>query len=1484
MKLVLLNIISLVFLLNTHFSNAQLLFKLGNNGRTNGREITIDKDSNLIITGTFQGKLNFSRDGVYELTSNLGSKDIFVAKYTKSGNLLWAKSFGTSGIEYPTAIASDEKGNIYLSGYFGSENLPGRFIDLDPDESEDKFYGRGGLDCFVSKFNSNGDYQWGFVLTNIDGNGSDIIWDLDVTNKGDIYLGGIFTGTLDFNPLGQRKRIANTTENYGYFISKYNSKGENQWVDIVGANIINPLQEGFLSLDINNSGSVSVSGNFRDTAFFAPDIDTDFPMVSSGESDMFIARYNSLGKIQYRGGFGGTQQDMVMPGASRFSHNGNFYIIGKFKGTADFYPSFGEKILSSSSNNAEVFLASYTSTGALRWVFNIKQSIGDAQGLKLAFDEDNNVCVSGWLSGSANFDPFGQKILNSNGTDGAGDAFLAKYDNSGKLLWANHFGGLISGTDKNGNSQITIASGLAIDNQDNAVICGKFYGENVDFDPSDSTAFLTVEISNDMFVAKYDYDGNLWQEGATARPYLRVISPNGGEIWNIDSTRIITWYSRNVDKVKIELSIDNGDNWDVIADSVLASSSSFTWQVENIESEVCRIKICDVSDKQYFDESNGNFIITDEVKPIRVIFSYGTPETSAGKSIVNDKDNSFIVASSFQGTINCDNGKGKTNLTAIGNSDMALVKYGELGNLIWAFNIGNEGLICEPTAMGIDNQGNLYVAGYFGGSSNNLMQFDPSGKAKSIKGFSSNDAFLVKYDKNGKYIWAFSIGNTETATNEKINDISVENNGDIFITGYFSGNVDFNPDKKAENIIKSDGNNENLFLAKYSSNAVYRWAIPLNLNTHNPDIELSASIVADKVGGCYLSGNFRDSSNFDPINSNGKFQNSEAESDIFIAHYKINSRLDWIMSIRGDDNDLTQSGNLRLSQDGNLYLSGNFKGNADFHPGLIDKVLSSDSTEDMFLASYRTNGDLRWAFKINSDFCKPNKMDFDSSDNIIVAGYFYGDAQFDSNIDSLIFTSNTKDESSDIFIAKYSNEGKFIQEMNFGIDSAGSEQYSMPNDISIDSKNNLLITGQFFGDNFDFNPDDEHYYLNSQGGSDAFVSKYFDSGQLWIQAVDSAKLYLLTPNKNDVWQVGSKHYIKWSSKYIDTLNISYSTNNGLDWLMVSNNISAGSGSFTWLIPNTPSDSCKIMIQDPNHKSRIDLSNNFTITDRTITILYPNGSEKFISGNAYTILWESTNIKNLDIYYSVDAGENWSPLAINLLSKKDTLTWTVPNINSQKCLIKIIDNNDNRIYDLSNEYFTIEKIKNPEITLLAPNNNEEWLINNSYLIKWTSKDIDKVKIDLSLDLGNSWQSIINSYLNDNNNYLWQIKDSLIVSDSCLVKVSDLANPQVFDISDSAFAIRLISNVTDNNINDLELEAFPQPFRDKLTIRYNLLMRNYINLKIYDMIGNNILNLASDFQNSGLHEYKLNFSEIPTGFYYLLIQIGEITKVRELIHIK
>ena len=128
----------------------------------------------------------------------------------------------------------------------------------------------------------------------------------------------------------------------------------------------------------------------------------------------------------------------------------------------------------------------------------------DDSGVSVGLDSATNVYVDGWFRGTVNFDPgLGTNNLASNGTGGAGDAFLAKYDASGHLVWANGFGGSVTG-----QSNVSMAAGMTLDTRDNVYMTGLYYG-SADFDPSTNSVTLTNAGSSDIFLTKYTPSGTI---------------------------------------------------------------------------------------------------------------------------------------------------------------------------------------------------------------------------------------------------------------------------------------------------------------------------------------------------------------------------------------------------------------------------------------------------------------------------------------------------------------------------------------------------------------------------------------------------------------------------------------------------------------------------------------------------------------------------------------------------------------------------------------------------------------------------------------------------------------------------------------------------------------------------------------------------------------------------------------------------------------
>jgi hypothetical protein len=184
---------------------------------------------------------------------------------------------------------------------------------------------------------------------------------------------------------------------------------------------------------------------------------------------------------------------------------------------------------------------------------------------------------------------------------------------------------------------------------------------------------------------------------------------------------------------------------------------------------------------------------------------------------------------------------------------------------------------------------------------------------------------------------------------------------------------------------------------------------------------------------------------------------------------------------------------------------------------------------------------------------------------------------------------------------------------------------------------------------------------------------------------------LLSPIGGENWETEINYEIKWTSQYSEWFKIVYSTNNGLNWLTVTDSVSALVNSFNWIIPNTPSTNVKLRIYDGEDSSFSDTSGIFTIYRPGITVLNPIPGEQIKVGIRKTIQWESNDVNAVVIEYSIDNGENWQLIASNVSSFAGGIKsyeWTVPNSPSETCIIKITDAERPNIYGLSSGNFTI----------------------------------------------------------------------------------------------------------------------------------------------------------------------------------------------------
>ncbi|MBI2966624.1 MAG: SBBP repeat-containing protein, partial [Bacteroidetes bacterium] len=428
------------------------------------------------------------------------------------------------------------------------------------------------------------------------------------------------------------------------------------------------------------------------------------------------------------------------------------------------------------------------------------------------------------------------------------------------------------------------------------------------------------------------------------------------------------------------------------------------------------------------------------------------------------------ITGSFQNTADFDPGAGTYNLVSAGNGDIFIAKYTPSGALIWAKRIGNTGGE-EGNSIAIDGSGNIYITGYFWGT----VDFDPSAAVVNLISNGLNDIFVAKYDNNGNYLWAFNIG---SGNGDIGNSITVETNGNCYITGYFYGTADFDPSAATANLTPAAW--EDVFIAKYTTGGNYVWAEKIGGSGTEQGFGITYySPTAD----IYLTGYFQNTADFDPSAATFNLT-SFGSDDIFVAKYSDSGNLIWAKQMGGGSGDNGFS--LTVDGSGNVYSTGYFGGTSDFDPGAgtFNLTFTSPTVSHVFVSKLDASGNFVWAKQIGgSSYASGSSIGLDNNNNVYTTGYFRDTADFDPGpgIYNLISPSGI----SNTFISKLDNSGAFIWAKQF----IGSGSNATGTSLVLDGNNNLYVTGYFEGTT-DFNPGAGIANLVSNGGYDIFFAKY----------------------------------------------------------------------------------------------------------------------------------------------------------------------------------------------------------------------------------------------------------------------------------------------------------------------------------------------------------------------------------------------------------
>ena len=435
-----------------------------------GLDMTTDSAGNNYVTGYFTGTAAF---GDTTLTSNTSTAAMFLAKYSNTGKLIWARKIGDReaaafGDFQGVLLTIDSQGNCYIAGEYRGNVFIGNpaarsvvFIN--------SYNTSGTSDSYIAKFDASGQFVWAKDLGK--GSSYETPTAINADKNGNVYVAGQYYGTSNSTAFIAGQSLP--TSNYGKpYIVKYNTLGQTLWSKV----------------GVQNGSNIQA------------DKITDFYLA--GESS--ITKYNANGEAL---------STVRMIGLNRISNGeeikgmsidafGNKYITGKYADTI----TIGTSKLRS-NGGTDIFIAKYDSSNKLIWVQTCGGQLND-RSTGIITDAVGNSYITGTFNGSAIFGP---DTLNSNGDN---DVFIAKYDRYGQLLWVQKGGGEIN----------DLVYDIGIDANENSYIAGTF---------NTAAQFTDISVNStqtNIFIAKLGSNVN------TSKTGIVSICPGGDATLKADTT------------------------------------------------------------------------------------------------------------------------------------------------------------------------------------------------------------------------------------------------------------------------------------------------------------------------------------------------------------------------------------------------------------------------------------------------------------------------------------------------------------------------------------------------------------------------------------------------------------------------------------------------------------------------------------------------------------------------------------------------------------------------------------------------------------------------------------------------------------------------------------------------------------------------------------------------------------------------------------
>lgn len=995
--------------------------------------LNVDAAGNVHLAGEFLDEVDFDPGtGDNSVLNDSGEYYGYVLKLDTDGEFVWVSVFESTESNAVRGVASDASLNVYLTGHFTGT------ADLDPTGS-DNLVVATAFDAFFVKLASDGSFVWAKTVGNGDyaeGVGATV----DFT--GTPIFTGHYLDNLDIDPGTGTETLNSVGEDNNIFMVKLDpADGAFVWGKGFGTSSVNEVN----SVYADSQNNIYVTGAFYDQGDFDPGPGETILEATNEFSDVFIAKFHPSGTLLWAHAIGGTGGDWAY---GIYSDGTDVYISGTFEQIVDFDPGPGNYI-QSRIDQPDIFLLKLDGSGAFKWA----TQLGDEEyeeGGAITGDPDGNVYTSGeFHSEPTDMDPTGCNLLLDPETD---PSYLLKFGTTPSPCLTIYLQPQDVNACKGDIVTFTVgATGVNLTYQwygeggegeiddplsDNAVFSGT---QTATLTVNTATMTLNsddaymVEVSGDGFP---DLESDIVVVNVIGAPDAMSVSRCGpGEV-TLKLTDLIPnaeyrWYT--VPTGGTPIAGATGPNYTTpfltttttyyvhrYLGSCEPPRAAVTASIVNCQPIPELVWANSIApngriNDMHVDRTNGTVYVTgfytgggdfDPGPDVTNLPGIGSTDVFVGKyttagellwvgrvggisqddcnAITVDKDGNVLIAGYFLATGDFDPGSAVFNLTSAGSWDTFIVKLDPDGNFLWAKRFGGVPTTGDiPSAIRTDAAGNVYMAGNFTGT----VDVDPGTPVVNVTSGGNTDGVILKLDPNGNYLNSFILRGQAF---DSFTDIEVDGSGNIFGTGYFYANTDFDPG--AGTSLEAGSPENNAFVLKWNSTGGLVWYKIFATAGSDQD---GLSIDLDSDGNVVVGGSFEGTIDLDP--GTGTDVHTTFDEEAFAVKLDPNGNYIWGKTIQ----TYTSAGYGFTAVHGtDVYLFGGFSSPVDMDPGAGVFNLTTAGQSDSFIMKMNKDGNFQWALQMGGPFTDAlMTLGFDDEENIYTGGWLFDIGDYDPGPD-----------------------------------------------------------------------------------------------------------------------------------------------------------------------------------------------------------------------------------------------------------------------------------------------------------------------------------------------------------------------------------------------------------------------------------------------------------------------------------------------------